>query len=241
MLRLYKIPHPSWSTIIPTRIFVVRHGNVPHHQGDVAILPEGKIAAFKSASQIADQMSDSATVIILHAPTARTRETAQAIARGLEAALREQNKNDARVAPPQVETAIRNFHFILDGICYPPTDAMHESLPAIAAQNSFLQGFWQSIDDPIGYWLTHPSPSAESPATVAQRLLEFFARLLDHPTAEFYILVTHSGPMRAFLRTVFGADPGEPEYCEMFQVNASGVYYRHQSQSIPNTIPISNL
>lgn len=40
------------------------------------------------------------------------------------------------------------------------------------------------------------------------------------------MLVTHSGPMRAFLRAVYGADPDEPEFCEWFLVNASGVHYR---------------
>lgn len=224
-----------------TRIFVVRHGNVPHHQGDVAILPEGKIAARASANQIADQMRDGEAAILLHAPTARTRETAQEIARGLASTLREQNKNAARVSPPQVEKAIRNFHFILNDIAYPPTDDMHESLPAVAAQNSFLRGFWQAAADPIAYWLTHPSPSAESPELVAQRLMTFFSQCFDHPSAEFYILTTHSGPMRAFLRTVLGTDPGEPEYCEMFQIDASGVHYRGQTRPLPTAIPISNL
>ena len=177
-------------------------------------------------------MSDGATALIFHAPTKRTEETAQEIYRGLQAALRAQNKIKARVSPPQIEIAIRNFYFILNDIAYPPTDAMHESLPPSAAQNPFLQGFWQAVDDPIAYWLTHPGPFAESPETVAQRLLAFFSYCLNNSSAAFYILVTHSGPMRAFLRAMFGSDPGEPDFCEMFQVDANGVHYRGQDRTI---------
>lgn len=186
-------------------------------------MPEGKRAAFDAGSRLADHIANETTATVLYAPSARTRETAEELARGLQSALRAQSKND-----PRVEQAIRNFHFILDGALYPPTDRMHPSLPASAAQNSFLTGFWQAEQDPIGYWLTHPSEYAETPSAVAERLGVFFASLLDATPAGLYILVTHSGPMRAFLCQVFGADPGEPDYCKMFRVNADGVHYRGQ-------------
>lgn len=170
--------------------------------------------------------------MILHAPTARTRETADELVRYLESALRAQNKTDVRVMPPRMENEIRNFHFIIDGKFYSPTDNMHESLPASAEQNPFLNGFWQAKQDPIAYWLTHPSESAELPLIVANRLARFFASLLASPTPSFYVLVTHSGPMRAFLRYTFGIDPGEPEFCEAFQMNKRGVHYRGQHGAV---------
>lgn len=190
-------------------------------------MPEGKRVAFDAGSRLADHVADGVTATILYAPTARTRETAEEIAHGLASVLRAQNKNAVRVLSPHAEQAIRNFHFIIDDTLYPPTDRMHESLPASAERNPFLTGFWQAEQDPIAYWLTHPSENAETPSAVAARLRAFFLSLLDVPGG-VHVLVTHSGPMRAFLREVLGADPGEPDYCESFQVNASGVHYRGQ-------------
>lgn len=218
---------PFGSIIISTQIFVVRHAHVADHQGDVAILPEGKRVAFDAGTRLANHIIDSVTVTILHAPTARTRETAEEIARGLTSALRAQDGNAARVSSPRAEHAIRNFHFIVDGVTYPPTDRMHESLPASAERNPFLTGFWRAEQDPIAFWLTHPSEHAETPTAVAERLRAFFLSLLDVPGG-VHVLVTHSGPMRAFLRAVFGADPGEPDFCEAFLVNAEGAHYRGQ-------------
>ncbi len=191
-------------------------------------MPEGKRAAFSAGNRLAGRVANETTTKILYAPSARTRETAEELARGLRSALRAQNKSDARVVSPHAEQAIRNFHFILDGALYPPTDRMHASLPASAAQNPFLNGFWQAEQDPIGYWLTHPSEYAETPSAVAERLGAFFVSLLDATPTGLRVLVTHSGPIRAFLRQAFGADPGEQDYCEMFQVNADGVHYRGQ-------------
>ncbi|MBI5652850.1 MAG: histidine phosphatase family protein [Chloroflexi bacterium] len=213
--------------MISTLIYVVRHGHVADHQGDVAILPAGKRAAFDAGARLADHLRDGGTATILHAPTARTRETAEELARGLELTARAQNKNAARIFAPRVENAIRNFQFIIGGRDFPPTDAMHESLPASAECDPFLNGFWQATDDPIAYWLTHPSASAEAPALVAERLREFFVATLARAPG-FCVVITHSGPMRAFLRESLGADPGEPDFCEAFLVRADGVRYRDQ-------------
>lgn len=191
-------------------------------------MPEGNRSAFDAGSRLADHVADGATVTIFYAPSARTRETAEEIASGLGSVLRAQNRNDVRVPSPCAEQAIRNFHFIIDDTTYPPTDRMHASLPVSAQQNRFLTGFWRAELDPIAYWLAHPSENAETPSAVAKRLSAFFFSLLDTSPDGLYILVTHSGSMRAFLREALGADPGEPDFCEMFVVNAKGVHYRGQ-------------
>lgn len=212
---------------ISAEIFVVRHGHVADHQGDVALLPQGRLAAFNAGFGLADRVAEDGTVSVLYAPSVRTRETAEELARGLACGLRDHSRRHALIAPPHAEPAIRNFHFIIDGCPVPPTDAMHSSLPASAKHDPYLQAFWRASQDPIEYWLNHPSASAETPAVVAGRLRAFLVSLLDTQT-KFYVLVTHSGPMRAFLRDALGADPGEPDYCEAFRVTARGVYYRGQ-------------
>lgn len=205
-----------------------RHGHVANHQGDVSLLPEGRHVAFNAGVSLADQVADGVAVTILFSPSARTRETAEELARGLAGGLSSQNKPGARVLQPQPEEAIRNFQFIVDGREMMPTDGMHASLPPSAEHDPFFQAFWQDQDDPIDYWLTHPSQSAEQPVAVAARMRTFFGSLLQFPFPGIFLLVTHSGPMRAFLREALGADPGEPEFCEAFQVNANETLFRRQ-------------
>lgn len=38
--------------------------------------------------------------------------------------------------------------------------------------------------------------------------------------------------MRAFLREALGADPGAPDFCEAFRVDARGVRFREQRGKI---------
>lgn len=212
--------------VISTQIFVVRHGNVVDHQGDVALTEEGRHNAFDAGSRLAEHIPDGAQVRVLYSPTARTRETAEELSLGLVSILHLHEKTNVEIPVPRAETAIRNLEIIVDGHPVLPTDAMHPSLPPSAEQNGFLQGFWKADDDRIGYWMTHPSESAESPAAVAARLGLCFESLFASDRPEFFVLVTHSGPMRAFLRQAFGQDPGEPDYCEWFRVNKDRVDYR---------------
>jgi hypothetical protein len=178
---------------------------------------------------LAKHIPDGAQVRVLYGPTARTRETAEELVLGLVSILHLHEKTNVEITVPHAETAIRNLEIIVDGHAVLPTDAMHPSLPPSAEQNSFLQGFWQAEEDRIGYWMTHPSESAESPAAVAARLGQCFQSLLASDRAEIFILVTHSGPMRAFLRQAFGQDPGEPDYCEWIHVNKERVDYRGET------------
>lgn len=211
--------------LISTQIFVVRHGNVMDHQGDVALTEEGQRTAFDAGTRLAEHIPNGSRVHVMYSPTARTRETAEALSLAMISALQKSAKANVEIAAPRVETAIRNLEIIVDGHPVLPTDAMHPSLPPSAEQNRFLQGFWQAEEDRIGYWMTHPSESAESPTSVAARLGLCFESLLAG-SAGIFVLITHSGPMRAFLRQSFGQDPGEPEYCEWFQVNKHNVHYR---------------
>jgi hypothetical protein len=126
---------------ISTEIFVVRRGHVADHQGDVALRLEGTYSAFNAGNRLADHVSNGVTPTILYAPSARIRETAEEIARGLRSVLRATSRNAARVSSPRAEQPIRNFHFIIDDALCPPTNRTHASLPASAEQNPFLIGF----------------------------------------------------------------------------------------------------
>jgi broad specificity phosphatase PhoE len=198
------------------------------HQGDVALTEEGRRTAFDAGTGLAEHIPNGGQVYVLYSPAARTRETAEALSLAMNSALQKSAKANVEIAAPQVEMAIRNLEIIVDGHPVLPTDAMHPSLPPSAQQNRFLQGFWQAEEDRIGYWMTHPSESAESPTAVASRLALYFESLFAGSPGIF-VLVTHSGPMRAFLRQSYGQDPGEPEYCEWFRVNKDNVHYREDT------------
>jgi len=71
----------------------------------------------------------------------------------------------------------------------------------------------------------HPHPPGEDADAVARRLLTFAVSLLDLPRVRprRYICVTHSPPMRAFLRRyLLGYDPGEPAYAESVDMDFDG-------------------
>jgi broad specificity phosphatase PhoE len=172
---------------------------------------------------------------VLYSASARTSETAEEIARGLGTGLGNGNC-PGRVSAPHAEPAIRNFQFILQGREFWPTDGMHPSLPASAAQNPDLQAFWDAVQDPIACWLNRPSDSWQSSHSVAMRLAAFFRTLLGTLPPAVYVLVTHSGPMRALLREGLGFDPGEPDFCESFRVDDGGVHYRDYSGPLPNLL-----
>jgi broad specificity phosphatase PhoE len=92
------------------------------------------------------------------------------------------------------------------------------------AQLPFLPGFW-GTPDRIGYWVNPPNPPGEDADAVARRLLTFAVSLLDLPRVRprRYICVTHSPPMRAFLRRyLLGYDPGEPAYAESVDMDFDG-------------------
>ncbi len=173
-------------------------------------------------------------VSILYSPSARTRETAEEIALGLADGLRQRAQSAVHIALPRAEPAICNFHITVDGQLLPPTDAMDPSFPSSAARHPYLQSFWSAQEDRIGYWLSHPSECVESPGAVAARLGAFFRSTLQAGSPAVSVLITHSGPMRAFLRAAFGTDPGEPAFCEWFRVNGSGVHYRSTRADFPN-------
>ena len=69
------------------RIHVVRHGRVDAHHGDVPVTQDGLRQAEAAGLRLAHELQAGEIVHLLHAPTRRTRETAEAIRRGMEAAL----------------------------------------------------------------------------------------------------------------------------------------------------------
>jgi broad specificity phosphatase PhoE len=247
------------------RVHVVRHGRVDAHRGDVPVTQDGLRQAEAAGLRLAHELQAGEIVHFLHAPTRRTRETAEAIRRGMKAALgssppaplpRRGEGQGVRGRPvhllPAAESwALRNPDLYVAGArveMVSTAEAMAEQIPGSGlgpdelARLPFLHGFWTNPDR-IGYWVGYPDPPGEDATTVARRLLSFAASLLDLPREQprRCICVTHSGPMRALLRRyLLHDDPGEPEWVESVDLIFAGdqdVTIRYRDRQVTMTLP----
>ncbi len=216
---------------IVTIVHVLRHGHIPSHDVDVSLTEEGLKAVYFAGRQLATIVEDGEALSFFHGPARRARETAWGLYRSLMSSLEAAGRSSVQVAEPAPLLGLANLRLVVQGrleeamrIQYDLVRALYlaEPSPENAGRLAFHDGFW-SAEDPMGYWLTHPSPHAESPDEVAERVAAAIRELLSEPprppaTRRRVICASHSGPMRAFLRQVFGADPGEPDFCESFTV-----------------------
>jgi broad specificity phosphatase PhoE len=207
------------------QIHWVRHGKIASHQGDVPVTEDGLKQAEAVGRELGKAIRSDEDIFFLYAPTRRTRETAVAIRRGMEAGLGNANVKRVSLFAPLEHWALRNPDLYVGG----NRVEMVSSAQAMAEQTAsygidaerllkipFLREFWEAPDR-IGYWVNHADPPGEDAETVARRGLTFASSLLDLPRMHprRYICVTHSPVMRAFLRRyLLGQDPGEPGYSE---------------------------
>ena len=67
---------------------------------------------------------------------------------------------------------------------------------------------------------------------------KIFAANANTPMRAHWILVTHSGAMRVFLRHAFGSDPGEPDFCGVIalepsaQPNCAALSYQNKTVEV---------
>jgi broad specificity phosphatase PhoE len=212
-------------TQAPLQVHWVRHGKIASHQGDVPVTEDGLKQAEAVGRQLGKAVSSDEDIFFLYAPTRRTRETAVAIRRGMEAGLGNADVQRVYLFAPLEHWALRNPDLYVGGIRV----EMVSSAQAMAEQTAsygidaegllkipFLREFWEAPDR-IGYWVNHADPPGEDAEAAARRVLSFASSLLDLPRVQprRYVCVTHSPVMRAFLRRyLLGQDPGEPGYGE---------------------------
>ncbi len=197
----------------------------------MGLTPLGRAQAEAAGEALAGHLAAGDTVQIFHSPVHRVEETAEVICYRLLA-------EPVSLHSPLPDPALENVRFVegTAGELKEPSLLYTElSQPAYLrtlppARAEYYRGFWGSRD-PMGYWLTRESHGgAETPQTVLARLLGrlngIFAEAEsgDGPLpfweseCTHWVLVTHSGAMRALLRHALGADPGEPNFCEIIVV-----------------------
>ena len=193
------------------RLFLLRHGQVPSHRGDVPVTEEGLRTAEEVGRRLAAR-AGSSPIRVISGETRRTRDTAAAVARGAREA-------GAEVREEGVAFALRNPDLYLAGVrvnMVSSETAFAEQVPgfteADVAKVTFFND-WLTVPDRVGWWVRHPDPPGDDAAAVATRIRAWAASFGDRADpAEFTVAVTHSPVLRAVAVDATGGDPGEPEW-----------------------------
>jgi len=204
------------------RLLFLRHGEVASHRGDVPVTEAGLVHAERTGKAIG--ASSDAAISVLYGGTRRTRETAEAIVRGIGA--------PDRVLGPADAFALRNPDMYLAGTRVNMVSApefLAEQVPGMTPDQVEANQWWTgflSAPDRIGWWVGQDDPPGESSRDVARRL-ERFARSFADPgphDGRLVVCVTHSPLLRSLLGGAAGRDPGEPAYVTgaLVEVSASG-------------------
>ena len=201
------------------RLFLLRHGEVTSHRGDVPVTEEGLQTAAEVGRRLASRADGAIRVI--SGETRRARETAAAVARGAREA-------GAEVLEDGVAFALRNPDLYLAGVRVDMVSneaAFATQIPgfteADVAKVTFFRE-WLTVPDRVGWWVRHTDPPGDDAAAVATRIRAFAASLADRADATaFTVGITHSPVLRACGLAVAGTDVGEPNWLAGLEADIS--------------------
>lgn len=192
------------------RLLLLRHGEVASHRGDVPVTDAGLTHAERVGASIG--ASSECPVTLLFGGTRRTRETAEAIVRGL--------GDPTRVDGPHDNFALRNPDMYAAGTrvnMVSSAQSLADQVPGMTPQQVEATPWWTTFfaaPDRIGWWLQQTEPPGENARDLARRIHRFARTFADpgpHQGRQL-VCVTHSPVLRAVLSDATGQDPGEPEY-----------------------------
>lgn len=220
----------------PADVHILRHGETQGYTADGGLSYLGRWQAHRRGDELSRRVAkEGETVRIVHAPTARARETAEHCVVGLRQGLARYGKQ-AVVEPLAAAAQFRNFQVLLPQGPMDPTQAFYEYETTLERYEALKTGdrpgwliemdrFWRlqaGGGDPIQHWLSVPMLYFEPPALVIRRLWQGVVEQVCGFTGPGRVIcVTHSGPMRALAAAALGYDPGEPYNCEEARVRVS--------------------
>ncbi|MET0928436.1 MAG: histidine phosphatase family protein, partial [Aeromicrobium sp.] len=193
-----------------THVLLLRHGEVASHRGDVPVTADGLIHAELTGKAIGQQADGPVTV--LFGGTRRSRETAEAIVRGI--------GDGSRVDGPFDSFALRNPDMYVGGTrvnMVSSPEALAAQVPGMTAEQAEANVWWTTFfasSDRIGWWLGQDEPPGETVGDLSARIFRFVRSLGDPGPLQGRTIVcaTHSPLLRAVLLHATGTDPGEPRY-----------------------------
>jgi len=216
---------------VPLRAAVrlVRHGETQGYSTDSGLTPLGGWQSHRRGFDLSKGVRDGDVVRLVCADTARARETADHIHRGLLDGL-EQWGRQAEVTGPEILPELANFQVATPSGRRDVTAAFREYQSVMEGYERVALGdrplwlveidrFWRTQmagADPIHHWLTIPMLHFEPPVSCVRRFWSAITRLVEEAPPPgsgrntVIVASTHSGPIRAFATWAHGYDPGEP-------------------------------
>jgi len=208
---------------------LVRHGETQGYSTDSGLTPMGGWQSHRRGFDLSKGVKDGDLVRLVCADTARARQTADHMHRGLLDGL-EQWGREAEIIGPEILPELINFRVSTPSGVRDVTAAFREYQSVMEGYERVALGdrplwlveidrFWRTQmagADPIYHWLTIPMLHFEPPISCVRRFWSAITRLVDEAPAPdtrrgaMIVAATHSGPMRAFATWAHGYDPGEP-------------------------------
>ncbi len=233
---------PQTTTEMFPIVNLVRHGRIPDYAMDRYLTPQGEDEAIARGRELAETILPNEVINFYSAPARRARHTASLVKQGLTERLAEKGITAMLQSAIAVEDILENCQCLLDGLRYEPTYAMLDAArwqsqadnppPDAQACVKFLDNLWNGPADAMGYWLDYTGIGAETSDVVNQRTLAFLAGVFQSAgqgEVTRHIAVTHSGNLRAYLRSVFGHDIGhQMPYVDVVTVTRDQVYYQDE-------------
>jgi broad specificity phosphatase PhoE len=208
-------------------VVLLRHGETVGYDGDLGLTARGEQQARDRGTALAAELKPGSTVRMPHARTARAIATAVTLRAALVDALGAEQ--DAELGPLYPEPWFDNLRYSLHGDGVDTSDAVtarlawrgDEEPDWVREYDRFDQDYRAAAaaGHPIEYWLRNPTLYFEPPHVAAHRMWRGIAAVGEDRPEELVVLAaTHSAPMRAFLATALGSDPGEPDNLEAIRV-----------------------
>ena len=180
---------------------------------------QGLLHAERTGKAVAAQSDRPITV--LYGGTRRTRQTAEALVRGIDA--------PDRTVGPFDSFALRNPDMYAAGTrvnMVSSAATLAEQVPGLTEDQAAGNEWWATFfdaPDRIGWWLTQDEPPGETSADLAARIMRFVRSVADPGPMQGRLVVcaTHSPILRSVLMRATGTDPGEPAYVTGADVRVS--------------------
>jgi broad specificity phosphatase PhoE len=214
-------------------VVLLRHGETVGYDGDLGLTPVGERQARERGATLAKEVGPGTDVRMPHAETARATATAVTLRAALVETLGGEQVDGTTVGPLYPEPHLANLRFALDGTVVDMSVAItarlalpEGELPDWARECDRFDTEYRAAaraGAPIEYWVHNPTLYFEPPPLAAHRLWRavatFGALAAERPL--LLLASTHSAPMRAFVITVLGYDPGEPHNLEDIRVRVA--------------------
>ena len=242
-------------------IRLIRHGETQGYGTDSGLTQLGKWQSHRKGQNLARGVKDDSSIILIHANTARAKETANGLLEGLEQGLSRYNIENINILDPFVMENFRNLQVWCDGEEKDPTSAflIYDTLLEEYERNKLgdrpgwldeVDRFWKvqaAGGDPIEYWLNQPLQFYEPPAIVVRRFWRGIIQIIKNNSDKKDLRVfvcTHSGPIRAVATSAVGHDPGEPHNLEDVRIrvfkNLDHALLTYRGRATEIEIPINN-